>query len=104
MLQILLDLKESFGEVKERTANLSKSIDRISNDLQDMRNEMVTSKTVWSIGAILVTVLLGLGGLIYRAVTTLPYQNSQPVSASQDLLKQADPIPPPSESSQVIDK
>ena len=78
VLQILLEMKESFGEVKERTANLSKSVDRLSSDLGDMRNEMVTSKTVWGVGTLVITVLLGLGALIYNAVTADHQQSSRP--------------------------
>lgn len=102
MFALLLELKESFGEVKERTAHLSESVDRLSDDLRDVRSKMVTSKPIyWGIG-ILVTVLFGLGGLLYHAVTIHHPQNSQPLSVTRDRSEQSHPSTLPSEGTSSL--
>ena len=70
VLQILLDLKGSFGRVEERTATLSKTMDGLSADIRTIQNDMVTSKMARWLVALVVSVILALGGILYQAITT----------------------------------
>ena len=61
---LLFDLKESFGRIDERTQALQHSVDTLHNDIKGMAN----TRTVWTVGGIILGVVLGMGALIYQAV------------------------------------
>ena len=70
---LLADLKESFGRVDERTKAIQEDIRTVQEDIRTVRTDLkgtAGKPTVWTVCAMIITVVLGMGTLIYHAVQT----------------------------------
>ena len=93
VLQILLDLKESFGRVDGRTEVQTKRIGELAEELGKVRGEMLTSKGArWLVG-IIISVILGVGGLIYSEVARDRTQPNYPSGGISERTKSPGPAP-----------
>ena len=70
---LLVDLKESFGRVDERTKALQDNMRTVQEDIRTVRTDLkgtADKQTVWTVCAIIIAVVLGVGTLIYQTVQT----------------------------------
>lgn len=91
LLQMLLDLKESFGRVDGRTEVQTKRIEGLAEELSKVRGEMLTSRTARWLVALVVSVIIGVGSLIYHGMTRDRVQSNYPLSSIPERTKLSDP-------------
>ena len=99
VLQILLDLKESFGRVDGRIQEQTQRIEGLAEELSKMREGMLTSTGARWLVSIVIAVILAIGGMIYREITRAPIQSNALPSNIPERTELADPDlaqPPPS--------
>lgn len=88
-LQVIMELQKSVGQLDERTKGLAEQIGHLRTDIGGIRGEMQRfvghGEFRWGVG-IIVTILLAIGGLVWRGPNAAP---------SPPAITQPSPAPPP---------